>query len=410
MINMKFAHLADIHLGGWRQPEMQALNLRAFQEAIGICIQEKVDFIIFAGDLFDTALPSIDTLKDAMSEFKRIHQAGIKCYIVSGSHDYSATGKTFLDVIERAGFCKNISCLEEKEDKICVEVFEDNNVLFVGLPGKKSSAEVDYFKKLLINGRDNLDSNKLKIFVFHSTLTEAKPEGMDFIDSVDAKDLPNGFDYYAGGHLHLVFDQLKNQAPVIYPGPVFPNNIDELEKLHSGSFYILEAEGNKITKKEKRDIRIKDVITLEVNVDSFSSDKANLKILEEIEKQNLNDKIFLLKVKGTLSSGKTSDIDWKRITEKVTEKKAYSFLKSATGLSTQELKLDVKTESQNIEEIENHFIKEYKTQISNDFKCFSDLITPLFNALETEKQESEKKDNFEARVFEEVKKILNLGD
>jgi hypothetical protein len=407
---MKFAHLADIHLGGWRQPEMQALNLRAFQEAIGICIQEKVDFIIFAGDLFDTALPSIDTLKDAMSEFKRIHQAGIKCYIVSGSHDYSATGKTFLDVIERAGFCKNISCLEEKEDKICVEVFEDNNVLFVGLPGKKSSAEVDYFKKLLINGRDNLDSNKLKIFVFHSTLTEAKPEGMDFIDSVDAKDLPNGFDYYAGGHLHLVFDQLKNQAPVIYPGPVFPNNIDELEKLHSGSFYILEAEGNKITKKEKRDIRIKDVITLEVNVDSFSSDKANLKILEEIEKQNLNDKIFLLKVKGTLSSGKTSDIDWKRITEKVTEKKAYSFLKSATGLSTQELKLDVKTESQNIEEIENHFIKEYKTQISNDFKCFSDLITPLFNALETEKQESEKKDNFEARVFEEVKKILNLGD
>ncbi|MCX6741631.1 MAG: DNA repair exonuclease [Candidatus Pacearchaeota archaeon] len=410
---MKFAHLADIHLGGWRQPEMQALNLKAFQEAIGTCIKEKVDFIIFAGDLFDTALPSIDTLKDAMSEFKKINQAGIKCYIVSGSHDYSATGKTFLDVIERAGFCKNISCLEENQDKICVEVFEDNNILFVGLPGKKSSAEVDYFKKLLINGRDKLDPNKLKIFVFHSTLTEAKPEGMGFVDSVDIKDLPEGFDYYAGGHLHLVFDQPKQSgqnASVVYPGPVFPNNIDELEKLSSGSFYILEAEGNKIIKKERRDIKIKDTLTLEVNVDSFSSDKANLKILEEIEKQNLNDKIFLLKVKGILSSGKTSDIDWKRITEKVTEKKAYSFLKSATGLSTQELKLDVKTESQNIEEIENHFIKEYKTQISDDFKCFSDLITPLFNALETEKQESEKKDNFESRVFEEVKKILNLGD
>jgi hypothetical protein len=91
-------------------------------------------------------------------------------------------------------------------------------------------------------------------------------------------------------------------------------------------------------KKEKKNIKIKDVITLEVNVNDLSSDRANLKILEEIEKQSLNDKIFLLKIKGTLSSGKTSDIDWKRISEKVTEKKAYTFLKSATGLSTKEVK------------------------------------------------------------------------
>ena len=69
---MKFAHIADIHLGGWRQPEMQALNLQAFQQTVNICIQEKVQFIIFAGDLFDTAIPSIDTLKEAISEFKKL--------------------------------------------------------------------------------------------------------------------------------------------------------------------------------------------------------------------------------------------------------------------------------------------------------------------------------------------------
>ena len=148
---MKFAHLADIHLGGWRQEEMQALNLKAFQKAIDECIKEKVEFIIFAGDLFDTAIPSIDTL-EAMSEFKKLNEARIKCYIVSGSHDYSATGKTFLDVIERAGFCKNISCIqEEQEGKICIDVIDDKDIIFVGLPGKKASAEVDFFKKLKIN-------------------------------------------------------------------------------------------------------------------------------------------------------------------------------------------------------------------------------------------------------------------
>jgi exonuclease SbcD len=402
---MKFAHLADIHLGGWRQQEMQSLNLKAFQQAIDQCIKEKVDFIIFAGDLFDTAVPSIDTLKDAMSEFKRLNEQGIKCYIVSGSHDYSPTGKTFLDVIERAGFCKNISCIQENEDQICINTLEEENLILVGVPGKKSSAEINYFRKLKIIG--DLKSDKLKIFVFHSTLTEAKPEGLDFVDSIDLANLPDGFDYYAGGHLHLVFDKNKGQSSIVYPGPVFPNNIEELEKLESGSFYLLESEGTKVIKKEKRDIKIKDKFVLEVNVDNLSSEQANTKILSELNNLNLEDKIFLLKVKGCLSSGKTSDIDWKKISEKVLEKKAYILLKSASGLTTQEMKLDIKTEKTNIDEIENEFIKKYKEQ-NAQFEDFFPLIQPLFNALELEKIESEKKENFESRVFEEANKILKI--
>ena len=281
---VKFAHIADVHLGGWRQPEMQALNLAAFQQAIDTCISEKVDFIIFAGDLFDTAIPSIDTLKEAMSEFKRIHSAGIRCYLVSGSHDYSATGKTFLDVIERAGFCKNISYIQESEDEICVNTLEEEDMIIVGIPGKKSSAELDYFKKLKIIGF--LDSKKFKIFVFHSTLTEAKPEGMDFIDSVDLANLPDGFDYYAAGHLHLVFDENRGEASIVYPGPTFPNNTEELEKLQGGSFYILETQGNKIIKKQRRDIRIKEVLVLDIDVENLSSEQANKKALDEISRSN----------------------------------------------------------------------------------------------------------------------------
>ncbi len=404
---MKFAHIADVHLGGWRQPEMQTLNLQAFQQTVNICIQEKVDFIIFAGDLFDTAIPSIDTLKEAMSEFKKLKDNGIKCYLVSGSHDYSPTGKTFLDVIERAGFCKNISHIQEneKDNEICVNVLEEENLILVGIPGKKSSAEISYFKRLKIIG--DLKSDKLKIFVFHSTLTEAKPEGMDFIDSIDLANLPDGFDYYAAGHLHLVFDENRGQASIVYPGPVFPNNIDELEKLESGSFYLLESEGSKIIKKEKRDIKVKDKIVSEINVGSLSPEQANKKILSEISNLDINNKIFLLKVKGCLSSGKTSDIDWKKISEKVLEKKAYILLKSASGLTTEEMKLDIKTEKTNIDEIENEFIKKYKEQNEN-FNEFFPLIQHLFNALELEKIESEKKENFEARVFEEANKILKI--
>jgi exonuclease SbcD len=51
--------MGDCHLGSWRQPELQELNFKSFETAIERCIKEKVDFILMAGDLFDSAYPPI---------------------------------------------------------------------------------------------------------------------------------------------------------------------------------------------------------------------------------------------------------------------------------------------------------------------------------------------------------------
>ena len=107
---VRFAHIADSHLGGWRQPELQKLNFLTFQKIIDIVIAEKLDFALMCGDLFDSAYPSIEILKETFAEFKRLNDANIPVYLIAGSHDYSASGKTFLDVLEKAGFCKNIGC------------------------------------------------------------------------------------------------------------------------------------------------------------------------------------------------------------------------------------------------------------------------------------------------------------
>jgi len=93
---MKFAHIGDCHLGGWRQPELKELNFKHFQEAIRRCIKEKVDFILVAGDLFDSPYPPIDTLKQTFEEFRKIKEANISVFLIAGSHDYSISGKTFL--------------------------------------------------------------------------------------------------------------------------------------------------------------------------------------------------------------------------------------------------------------------------------------------------------------------------
>src|SRR3989338_2550012 len=147
---MKFAHFSDLHLGGWREPKLQQLNLETFKTAIETIIREKVDFVLMAGDLFDVALPPLDILEEAVVQFKILKDAGIKCYIISGSHDYSVSGKTFLNVLEKAGFCINVARFEEKEDGVDLKLFVDDNVVLAGLPGRKAGLERKLFDNLRV--------------------------------------------------------------------------------------------------------------------------------------------------------------------------------------------------------------------------------------------------------------------
>ena len=39
---MKFAHIADCHIGGWTEPKMKQLGIDAFNRAVEICISEKL--------------------------------------------------------------------------------------------------------------------------------------------------------------------------------------------------------------------------------------------------------------------------------------------------------------------------------------------------------------------------------
>ncbi|HLD86479.1 MAG TPA: metallophosphoesterase, partial [Candidatus Nanoarchaeia archaeon] len=100
---MRFAHMADCHIGSWRDPKLKDISTHAFVRAIDLCIKKQVDFIIIAGDLFNTSFPRLDNLKIVVQKFKQLKDLGIGVYIVPGSHDYSPSGRTMLDVLEEAG-------------------------------------------------------------------------------------------------------------------------------------------------------------------------------------------------------------------------------------------------------------------------------------------------------------------
>ncbi len=393
---MKFAHFSDCHLGGWRQPELNELNFLSFKKAVDICIDEKVDFILITGDLFDSAYPPIEILKRTFAEFKRLIDEKIKCYLIAGSHDYSVSGKTFLDVLEKGGFCK-ICEYENSPDengKIILKPLKHIGVSIYGYPGKKSGLEIADLKRVEIK-----EDTNFKILMLHTTLTEAK--GSLPIDSISLKELPSA-DYYALGHLHMDFELSLNGKPVIYGGPIFPNNFQELEELKHGRFYLVEVNGyTKVTKKE---IKLKEVVIFSLKIKNSLTATAN--ILSEFDNHDLKDKIVLLKLSGTLEQGKTSDINFQEIQEYLKTKEAYSFLKNTGKLIAEEQEFEGKIEENEMEKIEGLLIDKYKNENPNKF---NELILPLFNSLGLEKQEDEKSAIFEARLFDETNKILKIN-
>ena len=60
---MKFAHMADLHIGSWREPKLRDLSAKAFVLGLEKCVSLGVDFVLFAGDLFNTSLPAMDALR-----------------------------------------------------------------------------------------------------------------------------------------------------------------------------------------------------------------------------------------------------------------------------------------------------------------------------------------------------------
>lgn len=392
---IKFAHFADCHLGGWRQEELQALNFESFQKAIDMVIGEKPDFLLLAGDLFDSAYPPIEILKETFAEFKKVKEANIPVFMIAGSHDFSASGKTFLDVLEKAGFCKSIDKFDVQPDgriKLLPTKFKELTLL--GYSGKKSGMEIEDLKKVYLD-----EIYPLSVFAFHSTIKDVV--GTIPMDSIEKEKLPLA-NYYAMGHIHQRFETFMGSSPFVYPGPIFPNNFQELVDLKCGSFHLVEIDGSKIKTRSVL-IPTKEIVYLEIELESGLT--ATEEIIASIDKLNLRDKIFLLKLKGTLTRGKSGDIRFNEIEEFVEKKESYSFLRNISSIKVQETDLDIHVE--NSGDIEKKIIEEYSKNNPTDF---DKVINDLMHSLSIEKNEDEKEVIYEKRLLDDLKNVLKLGE
>lgn len=412
---MKYAHLADLHLGSWKEEKMRELSTKVFLTTIDKCIEQQVDFILLSGDLFNTSLPSLDTLKIVTKKLKELQECNIPLYTIAGSHDFSPSGKTMLDVLENAGLLINVckGFVDEERHQLHLKFTLDKKTgaKITGILGKRGQLDKVYYQNLSLEDLER--ESGYKIFLFHTTLTELKPKSMEKMESQPVSFLPKNFNYYAGGHVHHPSKlELEHYGMLTYPGALFPNNFAELEEWGLGGYYVIEAEEKEQNKFQQKvnwiPIELKKHQKINLNCAHKSAAEVYIEIIAAINNIEANDALVTLRISGTLRDGKVSDIDFKAVFEKLYSQNAYFVMRNTAGLESEEFE-EIKSAYLNAENAEEEIIKEHLQQLKLfDKESELHLTQSLLAALNTSKKEGETVADFNCRIEGETSKILNL--
>ncbi|MFQ5999263.1 MAG: exonuclease SbcCD subunit D [Candidatus Bathyarchaeia archaeon] len=211
-----FVHAADLHLGYMQynlDVRRQDFNA-AFRELVDKTIELNPDFMIIAGDIFQHARPSNNTLEAAITNFRLLRDAGISVLAVDGSHDSAPnviTG-TILNPLDSAGLIRYLPRHEGAS-------WRNESCYVYGIPNfrtpRKTQEELPVF---LEQNKPTPDPSIFNIFVFHMALDIPKLKHPQMEAEARPELLPDDFNYYAGGHVHTPWKFPFKNGLLVYSG------------------------------------------------------------------------------------------------------------------------------------------------------------------------------------------------
>jgi len=234
-----FVHASDLHLG-YSQYGLEARREdfdKAFQELVEKTVELKPDFMIIAGDLFHQARPSNITLENAIKNFSRLREAEIQVLTVDGSHDSApnVVTSTILNPLDSAGLIYHLprhegACWRRKD---CCYVY--------GVPNFRTRRKTEeLLPAFMERNKPTPDPDLFNIFVFHMAvdIPSLTPPYMEAEAPPDL--IPEGFNYYAAGHVHKPYKKKFKTGMLLYSGSTETVNYDEAK--NDKGFYYVEVD------------------------------------------------------------------------------------------------------------------------------------------------------------------------
>jgi DNA repair protein SbcD/Mre11 len=415
---LKFAHLSDVHLGFQKQESLQKIEQQVFEKILDECISRKVDFILIPGDLFHVNIPEMRVQKFAFAKFRAVHDAGIPIYVVYGSHDFSPVSNSVIDLLAEVGYITKVTQATSHEDgAISLKCLVDpkTGAKITGLSGLKVGKDREWYEKL---DRESLEAESgLKIFLFHGGISDMKTDsGMDG-DQMPLSLLPQGFSYYAGGHMHKFNHQsFEGYSNVVYPGTPFAGYHADLEDNANGEkrgFVLVEFE-DAIKSVNFVEIENTEYEIIEVDANNRKAESVNKELSEKTADLDATNKVVIIKIQGELMSGKTADVDVSIVRDNLNDKDALLVNVSKNQLTSKEYAI-TEAKGSNKEEIETNVFSENIGQLKFDYPELLDesgikLATKLLQELGQPKLENEKNNEYVPRIRDSALVLLGLDD
>jgi exonuclease SbcD len=217
MSTVRFVHCADLHLDtpfrGLSDvaPEVgKALNeatFQSFKNIIDLAIQETVDFVVIAGDVYDSADRGLSAQFKFQKGMQRLAECGIRAFIACGNHDplsgWSATIE-WPHIVHTFPSGYVDSCEVTRDGRVIATVH--------GISYPKEAVHEN-----LASGYPRPGSLVPSIAVLHGNVggdTAHLPYAPTTVGELTSK----GYTYWALGHVHA-HTILRDEAPaIVYPG------------------------------------------------------------------------------------------------------------------------------------------------------------------------------------------------
>lgn len=277
---VKFIHTADIHLDSPLKgleahedapvEEIRGATRRAFDNLIDLAIEEDVDFILIAGDLYDGDWKDYNTGLFFSSRMGRLSKSGINVFIVSGNHDAASQLTRTMPLPD------NVTLFSPKKPQSVK--LDDLGVIIHG-----QSYSYRAVTENLASQYPRYDSTYFNIGLLHTSLTGR--EGHEDYAPCTLDDLKSkGYDYWALGHVH------KREIISEDPWIVFPGNIQGRHIKETGvkSATLVTVEDGQIIKVEALELDVLRWAVCQVDLSACETSEAVYAVVQQAFEQALD--------------------------------------------------------------------------------------------------------------------------
>ncbi len=277
---MKFIHTADIHLdsplrGLSSYPDAPAERLRtatrdAFHKLVTCAIDEQVDFMVIAGDVYDGDWKDFNTGLYFVRQMGRLRQAAIPVYLLYGNHDAESEMTRGLELPDN------------------VHVFSSRKAETFRIDEKKVALHGRSFKiaattENLLPGYPEPVTGWLNIGVLHTAL-EGNSEHAKYAPCSVVELQAKGYQYWALGHVHEQWIQ-RGATTIAYPGNLQGRHIREIGA--RGALLVTAVDGE-ITEIDRLEVDVLRWHALEIDISPVADLRSAVRLVGRAMEQLLD--------------------------------------------------------------------------------------------------------------------------